>query len=214
MKKLISFVLVVVLMLSVTTQAFAATIDDFVETTAGEVGTTYEMDSNRDYYVWEEMKYGQWFNNQRNWLERLWNSSYYLHEAPWCAIFVSWCSDQVGLGIPRYANVTDMKNWYISEGRYHDWQSYNPKEGDTVFFARNGADSHVGIIESVENLPDVPYAKGKWIKMTVIEGDCIYWEDGVKSCKVDKVSREVRSSQLWSHFIYSGRNVVIGFGEN
>lgn len=213
-KKLISFVVAIVLMLSLSVPAFAATIDDFVEKAAGEVGTTYEMDPNQEYYVKEETKYGKWFNDQRSWIERLYNGSYYVHKAPWCVMFVSWCSAQVGLGIPRYSGVTEMKNWYISEGRYHDWQSYIPKKGDTVFFMSEGEDSHVGIIESVENLPDVPFRNGKWLKLTVIEGNTPHNEDGLKSCSVDRISREVRTSRPSTWNIFSSNNVIVGFGEN
>lgn len=214
MRKLISPVVAIVLMLSLTVPVFATTIDDFVEKAAGEVGTTYEMTPGDKYHINEELKYGKWFNDQRSPLERFWNGSYYDHEAPWCVMFVSWCSAQVGLGIPRYSDVTEMKNWYISEGRYHDWQSYNPKKGDTVFFMRNGEDSHVGIIESVENLPDVPFKDGKWIKLTVIEGDCVHMGDGWKNCSVDRVSREIRTSQPETWMTSSSSNVIVGFGEN
>lgn len=209
MKKMISFIVAVTLMLSFAAPAYATTIDDFVEKAAGEVGTSYDMDSNRDYYIWEETKYGKWFSDQRNWLERLYNGSYYVHEAPWCTMFVSWCSDQAGLGIPRYSAVTEMKNWYNSEGRYHNRLFYTPKKGDVVFFADdNGQDSHVGIVENVEICADVPFKDGQWIKMTTIEGDYIHWQDGQKSCSVDRVSHELRTSRPWEC------DGIIGFGEN
>lgn len=213
MKKLISLVVAIILMLSLTVPAFAATIDDFVEKAADEVGTTYEMDPNQEYYIKEGSKYGRWFVGL-DWFRFLFQSASYIHKGQWCVMFVSWCSDQVGLGIPAYATVTEMKNWYISEGRYHDWQSYNPKKGDTVFFMRNGEDSHVGIIESVENLPDVPFKDGKCIKLTVIEGDCVHMGDGWKNCSVDRVSREIRTSQPETWMTSSSSNVIVGFGEN
>lgn len=213
MKKMISLVIAIVLMWSLTVTAFATTIDDFVEKAAGEIGTSYNMDPNRDYYIWEETKYGKWFSDQRSHIERFYNGSYYVHEAPWCTMFVSWCSDQVGLGIPRYSAVTEMKNWYVSEGRYHDLlSSYNPKKGDIVFFTREGEDSHVGIIESVESFAIVPFRDKKWFKLTVIEGDMVYSGEGWKKCSVERVSREVNPYQIEMWNIHN--NIVVGFGEN
>lgn len=216
MKKLISLVVAIVLMLNLTVPAFAATIDDFVEKAAGEVGTTYEMDPNQEYYIREETKYTQWFVGL-DWFRFLFQRASFLHKGKWCVMFVSWCSDQVGFGIPAYATVAEMKNWYISEGRFHDWQSYDPKKGDTVFFMSEGKDSHVGIIESVEispDVPNVPFTGGKCIKLTVIEGDWTHDGPGWKNCSVDRVPREIRTSQWDISDIFGSSNVIVGFGEN
>lgn len=216
MKK-VQFILVLAIqaITFLTVSAYASTLDDFVNKASGEVGVSYAMDPNRGYYTYDVIKYGEWFNSQRFFVEQWHNGNYYLHESPWCAIFVSWCSDQVGLGIPRYSDVNDMLRWYKNNGRYHDWWSYNPKRGDVVFFTRDGSYSHVAIIEYVENTSDSPFANGKRIKMTLIEGDCVSGGDGWKSCSVERTNWDVRTSDPKGKRNGSpSSNVVVGFGEN
>lgn len=87
--------------------------------------------------VWEDNiggeKYKDWYGIDGN----------------WCAIFVSWCSDQCGYiedGImPKTASVRTMSEWYKEREQYQSKSSgYEPKAGDIVFFQENG--SHTGIV--------------------------------------------------------------------
>jgi len=212
MKKVILALVICVFVLNIFS-AHAGSIDDFVNVAASQVDTSYSMDPNRDYYIYDELMYGQWFIEDREWYQNLYNSSYYLHECPWCVIFVSWCSARAGMSIPKYSDVTEMKNWFASNGCYHDWQSYNPKRGDVVFFMRDGRDSHVAIVEAAEVLPDTPYKDEKRIKLTIIEGDYIYSGDGWKCCNVKRSSLEIRTSNQTNNSIFQSHNVVVGFGE-
>lgn len=75
----------------------------------------------------------------------------------WCACFVSWCADQVGMlengELPKFASCNSQGvPWFKERGRWKD-RSYTPSPGDIIFFdwdSDQKAD-HVGIVEKVEN---------------------------------------------------------------
>lgn len=78
---------------------------------------------------------------------------WYGMDADWCAMFLSWCSDQCGyidLGVmPKTASVSDMKEWYKNKEQYQEKESgYEPKKGDIIFFG-NGR-SHVGLVTNYD----------------------------------------------------------------
>ena len=106
---------------------------EIIAIAAKEIGYKEYQGNNNKYGVW----YGM--NNQ-----------------PWCAMFVSWCADQVGaLGnnnksgiIPRTAWVPDYLTYYSSKGLYKAKGSYTPKGGDIIIY---GSNSHVGLVESCAN---------------------------------------------------------------
>lgn len=78
----------------------------------------------------------------------------YRSTAPWCAVFITWCFNEVGIldrlnGLTNKAGCEPWRRWAVSKGIFgttpkpgaivlYDW---NPKTGD-------GAD-HIGIVESV-----------------------------------------------------------------
>lgn len=107
--------------------------EEIIAIAKGQVGYKEYQGNNNKYGVW----YGM--NNQ-----------------PWCAMFVSWCADQVGaLGnnnksgiIPRTAWVPDYLTYYSSKGLYKAKGSYTPKCGDIIIY---GSNSHVGLVESCAN---------------------------------------------------------------
>lgn len=74
----------------------------------------------------------------------------------WCAIFVSWVSNEAGYIekgiIPKFSGCSTGVNWFKAMGQ---WQTkeYVPKEGDIIFFdwEVDGQVNHVGIVEKVEN---------------------------------------------------------------
>lgn len=107
--------------------------EEIIAIAAKEIGYKEYQGNNNKYGVW----YGM--NNQ-----------------PWCAMFVSWCADQVGaLGnnnksgiIPRTAWVPDYLTYYSSKGLYKAKGSYTPKCGDIIIY---GSNSHVGLVESCAN---------------------------------------------------------------
>ena len=72
---------------------------------------------------------------------------------PWCACFVSWCANEAGLidsGIvPKAAAVRAYHRYYAERGRFHyASEGYTPQPGDFIVF---GADTHIGIVQYVEN---------------------------------------------------------------
>ncbi len=73
-------------------------------------------------------------------------------EAPWCAIFVSWCAKQAGILttiVPKMAYVPYEVTSYDTFGRYKRLSSgYIPKPGDLFFHHDGTTYSHVGIVAS------------------------------------------------------------------
>ena len=70
--------------------------------------------------------------------------------AAWCAIFISWCANEVGVlgsAIPKKALCSDMLLWFKNKGVYHDVKSdYVPQKGDVIFFDTDGS----GVTHHVE----------------------------------------------------------------
>jgi len=76
---------------------------------------------------------------------------YGMNGQPWCAMFVSWAADQVGvLGdvVPKHASTARGVEAYKERGSYASRQSgYLPREGDAIFFQSSaGTIRHVGIV--------------------------------------------------------------------
>lgn len=99
-------------------------------------------------------KYGAWYGK---------------NPAPWCAMFVSWCANQVGIPttiIPKYAVCTEGMNTFKNRGVFYYSSayggSYTPSPGD-IFFegASLSASSHTGIVVGVSGN-----------KIYVVDGNC------------------------------------------
>lgn len=79
--------------------------------------------------------------------------TWYGMDSDWCAMFISWCSEQcdyINEGImPRTASVSAMRNWYEARGLYHEKGGYTPRAGDIIFFQHNM--SHVGVVIEYDN---------------------------------------------------------------
>jgi len=96
-----------------------------------------------------DTKYGDWYG---------------MPNQPWCAMFVSWCANEIGIPltiIPKYAAVALGLDWYQAKGNdyyksYEETQNgdYIPICGDIIFFKSNGA-SHTGIVVKV--IGDIMY---------------------------------------------------------
>lgn len=93
--------------------------------------------AEQEYYIWDQniggQKYKDWYGLDGN----------------WCAMFVSYCSEQCGYineGImPRTASVAEMAGWYLEREQFHYARDgYEPKPGDIIFFQEGM--SHVGIV--------------------------------------------------------------------
>lgn len=78
-------------------------------------------------------KYGVWYG---------------IPNGAWCAMFVSWCANEVGIPtsiIPKYASVAIGMNWFMERNLFEYKAGYTPKAGDIIFFRDAGA-SHTGIV--------------------------------------------------------------------
>ena len=79
-------------------------------------------------------KYGDWYG---------------LPYSDWCAMFVSWCANQAGVGtdvFPSFALCSAGADWFISQGQFHYAGSYAPQPGDLIFYASYGNIYHVGLV--------------------------------------------------------------------
>lgn len=99
-------------------------------------------------------KYGEWFGVQDE----------------WCAIFVSWLANQVGILnnlIPKQAYVPTMVQWFKNKSLFKA-RGYYPNVGDVIFFDynANGTADHVGIVEKCENgiITTIEGNKSKMVK--------------------------------------------------
>ena len=100
-------------------------IDRFIKIAESQLG--YKEGANND------TKYGDWYG---------------LPNEPWCAMFVSWCAYQAGIGtdvILKYCGCTAGMEWFVKNGRFGYKEDYTPKAGDIIFFLSDGA-SHTGIV--------------------------------------------------------------------
>ena len=106
--------------------------DEIVEIALSQKG--YKEGPNND------TKYGEWYGLNYN---------------PWCAMFVSWCANQVGIPediIPKFAGCTTgfkkMTNMGITTK-----EKIVPERGDLIFFDwdRTGDYDHVGIVTHTDN---------------------------------------------------------------
>lgn len=105
-------------------------MSDIVDIAASQIGTS---ESNKGH-----MKYINWYGG-------------FGSGTPWCAIFVSHCSNQAGIPtsiVPKFASVAVGMQWFRNNGLFKIKGSYTPKRGDIVFFTNNR--SHTGIVEKVE----------------------------------------------------------------
>ncbi len=67
----------------------------------------------------------------------------------WCACFVSWCYNQMGLSEPRFAGCTSGgMAWFTSHRQWGDRNYTNIAPGDAIFFDwdNSGDADHVGIV--------------------------------------------------------------------
>lgn len=80
----------------------------------------------------------------------------YSSRVEWCAIFVSWCSEQCGMlqdgSIPKFENVTIGMNWFKERNQWLP-RGTVPSEGMIIFFDWNNDNhcDHVGMVEKADN---------------------------------------------------------------
>lgn len=120
----------------------------------GEIGYSEGPNDATKYGRWYEERYGDSFR-----------------EAPWCAMFVSWCAYQAGIlsdnstDVVPYvlsgAYVPYMYNKYNNSGRILTAASTTPQIGDIAFCRQANSDmlDHVAIVSAV-NGNQVTYVEG------------------------------------------------------
>lgn len=84
-----------------------------------------------------DTKYGEWYG---------------LNHEPWCAMFISWCANEVGISesiIPKFAGCTTGFRKMTQMG-ITTKEHIVPQKGDLIFFDwdRSGDYDHVGIVTS------------------------------------------------------------------
>lgn len=105
-----------------------ATLEQFLNVARNEIG--YKEGKNN------ATKYGDWYG---------------MPNQPWCAMFVSWCANQVGIlntKVPKYAGAGTGYNWY----KKRNLITTEPKAGYIGFLKPTQAgkvSSHTFIVESV-----------------------------------------------------------------
>ena len=115
----------------------------------------------------------------------------------WCAIFVSWVSNQAGVlnnpHIPKFAGVGVGANFFKKNGRWQG-RDYIPSKGDLIFidFDRNGSNDHVGLVDYV----------GSCIKNN-IQTTCVYTIEGntgqIPNDKVDARSYALGEARIYGY---------------
>lgn len=92
---------------------------------------------------------------------------------PWCAMFISWCADQVGALdiIPKHAYTPSGAAWFQARGRYGS----TPKVGAIVYFRwpSMGRIAHVGIVEEVRADGSVVCIEGNTDEAGGRTGGCV-----------------------------------------
>lgn len=79
-------------------------------------------------------KYGEWYG---------------INPGAWCAMFVSWCANQVKVLnklIPKYANCGTGRKWFKDKNEL----TSTPHIGDIGFVMKNGAAQHTFIVEYID----------------------------------------------------------------
>lgn len=113
----------------------------FVKKAVAEIG--YGPDENG------VTKYGQWYQDNVD-------GSQKFNTAAWCAMFLSWCANEVGVSrntVGFYAECSSwMNDFYVKNNIYKSSNEYTPKRGDIIFFDNHYEDKaadHNGIVETV-----------------------------------------------------------------
>lgn len=118
------------------------TASEFLAVAASQIGYKEGYDSKGKFWN-NDTKFGKWYG---------------LNKQPWCAMFISWCANEVGgLGtiVPKYASTFAGLTWFRKKNQTGNWP---PRAGD-IFMMREynpgawNADAggyatiHTGIVE-------------------------------------------------------------------
>lgn len=121
---------------------------------------------------------------------------YGLSNNPWCAMFISYCADKVGISqdiIKKFASCPTGFNWFKNRGQATR-EHITPKTGDIIFFVWTKGQStpdHVGLVEYVE-------------------GNKVHTIEGNRSNKVQRFVYDLNAWQIYGYALpaYEGGEVV------
>lgn len=137
LKLVVSMSLIIALAISALSLSVRATYENTHNNTGNQASDIVGIASTQvGYYEGGNgyTKYGDWYG---------------LPYSDWCAMFVSWCANQAGVGtdvFPSFALCSAGADWFISQGRFHYAGSYAPQAGDLIFYASYGNIYHVGLV--------------------------------------------------------------------
>lgn len=123
--------------------------------------------------------------------EKFWSWYGFSSRQEWCACFISWCADQVGLiesgAVPRFSYCPTGIEWFKSQGKWQEAGSI-PTPGTIIFFdwEQDGISDHVGIVESCD-------------------GTTIYTVEGNSDDAVEQNSYEANSQIIAGYGIVGNR---------
>lgn len=139
----------------------------FINIALGEAGTSYDSNGHTKYGIWCGYP-----------------------SAQWCAAFISWCANQVGISVtsnPKEINVSGMKTYFKNADRFYS----TPQRGDIAIMS-----GHVGIVTDVQG-----------DKVYTVEGNTKDWRDGKY-----KVMVLDGNTGISAHANCRSRNAFEGFG--
>lgn len=138
--------------------------------------------SQRDSIIEKAISQLGYREGPNNWT--IYGEWYGLQNQPWCAMFVSWCANQVGISediIKPFASCTTGYRWFDSLGE-STREHIRPQKGDIIFFKwqDDGTPDHVGLVEYVD-------------------GNTIHTIEGNRSDKVGRWSYNINSSEIYGY---------------
>lgn len=137
----------------------------------------------RKEIVEEAKKYIGYKEEENN--NTIFGTWYGFPDKPWCAMFVSYCANKVGISqdiITKFASCTIGFNWFKSIGKATR-KHIKPRTGDLIFIIWNKNEEtpdHVGIVEYVKD-------------------NKVYSIEGNRSDEVQRVEYDINSWQIYGY---------------
>lgn len=165
MKKRISFVLVICLLISVFTVPSSAAYENTYHNTGNQINDIIGVAKTQLGYHEGNSASDISGNSTGNGNYTKYGAWYGINPGSWCAMFVSWCANQAGIPssvIPKHASCDIGMNWFKNNGRWgwgkywannKGYTTYTPKAGDIVYFGNGNLNdsTHVGIVYNVDS---------------------------------------------------------------
>lgn len=154
------------------------TADKFLEVALSQVGY-------KEYGV-NKTKYGEWYG---------------MNGEPWCAIFVSWCANQVGVLdklIPKYSSSSAGYKWF----KKNTGITMTPKPGD------------IGFIKNSNKEKEKTYPAEHTFIVYSVNGDTISTIEGNIDNRVVKITRKLNDPKILGFGIVNWEQHEIKYVDN